>query len=1749
MYTYLRPKEDELPTRASVARRGNLQLYHALDVKRLVAFVGSGVSAAYGRPSWGDLARILLRVTAETAETQAREAPASTFNARTVRDLLREVCSILELDAASTVPEIGRRPDLTDHERKLRADVVTFAQALRSASALKAGSVTSLLELCERIVGAAGDADALRRNVEWMFGRHRQVQARLYAAGLDLKGAPTQDEDLDKDAAERNFAFLEAIYTDDAPNTDEYDQYKDNIIKRLRNPAFEKFAYLGVARNIVSAEANTIVRALSNANDAVNDLPDLGRTKVEDPLYELRETLGIRRFLTINYDSEIETFLNERLGYISDTRSDGDGARRYRDGFGGIAEIGNATQDELGQLVAFAAVSNPLGVRVLHLHGQSRRPESLVLTEKDYQTRYLGSMHRRRAFHEALEALFTGNSVLFVGIGMNEADLLRSFRQFASVSRDAGTMREPRYGQAMALLPDEGPSKSSARALELEQTYGVSARFFGGSLLQPMRDFITAVRDLVRASMAPQTSTATEREAAEAAFCALDRALADVEQSQDRPPADHGDDQAEDRTTQRLQQGLELLAGGELSGERGNLLRIEAKVLAALYGVRNGEEFSPSEDAASRYEISLKLMEIYFERLEADVLTLALCTELRVIAAERHTWAQEWVKTPETRRAVFHNVTGSATNPVWSRHHIRFEPRPDGQSEREDNPVYEALKRLAQEVAVAQPSGHRRILRAAIPRGGGKGSVLRAIIGDLEFHADGGGSVPKCDVFPALSGSAPQQYEGAFVSHSNFLTEYGTVSAALYRFLRIAMLTGHERANLPLAAAEYEAAKPMLEPLHWHERDVLKPGAPPRKVSYETRARGGSGARASLEYREEGDTPLLGGIDRIPLLRAALFQLCRLNQQDNEKRWLIVLTGIDRLCDAGDPVSRTIRIFFETLTDPRFVAAPLDIILLSGDTDHGIVGLSEEDETEPYRTSDPEVAPGEAPEPADGERAKAGPRTRRPWPRITATDDDDRFKGRPWRKVGETTALPDYRHISRLPGDYPALEAAMADNRVLDCWVWLLITEILDPRRTEAQRDHKARPTNDRAPRLLEAMNAAARGGHHYRVVDTILAIRGRIERFDEYSAKRWAALKEATLKHLSLMTIPVERDVLLDIPEISDYLDASLRERSRSEHDQGDWIRKRNRAWGAEADDTNWSSVRLRREAMTQCLRELIDAGLVLPVQPQRPILEDPNGDLRYGVHSFLRQCITRKMNLPLRDVAQRNLYDVSVHEVMPRDLPTPGHSEFREITHLVQHLVDKTLDDLKPWIDWLARAGDPKPDEDIFREMKARFAEFDEERFVANSRRLRACFSILQGVLSIGAIARLDRAEPGEIISGSAPFETYRSVIRALINASTTLGHLRALTTRDARGGVIRRKAYTLSLADETGPTIDNAKIKSVIDTIIAMREPLYVSESVWLYNERALISYLQGRMFDAHALYDLSRTVATARAVSTPLRDNPTIRRIHLSRALVLLEMGKIVDCRNELQSLVREVSRKGDEPSITHELAKGYLGVCAHLEGRFDTAAAYYEDAIAFFEAHHNLRAVANFNRFYADLLRRDRKTVKAREKIERSRIAAARQEHRDLMHHALISHARLLRECDEPQEATRLLRKAEEYARAMGSHKIAADALRCLGHIMLAEGETEFAGRLAVEAMAITSISGMRLRKIANVILYGEVLKAREQPLYARPVLRQALFDAERCGYQLKASRAADLLHEVETQLNAATGIADRPSVKPLSADV
>ena len=173
-----------------------------------------------------------------------------------------------------------------------------------------------------------------------------------------------------------------------------------------------------------------------------------GRKAGAAAIRPLLEDLGITRIATLNYDFELERALMLRrdekgqsdhfLDFVGGRDSgrpvekDRIGRMRRTMGDGFTVESDIVDRERPDRLLEFAIGSSQVNRHILHLHGRSDLPRSMVVTAADYDLRYRRDDLFRNPFEHGMRVLFAGNPVLFVGLGMREKELNDFLQYFVS---------------------------------------------------------------------------------------------------------------------------------------------------------------------------------------------------------------------------------------------------------------------------------------------------------------------------------------------------------------------------------------------------------------------------------------------------------------------------------------------------------------------------------------------------------------------------------------------------------------------------------------------------------------------------------------------------------------------------------------------------------------------------------------------------------------------------------------------------------------------------------------------------------------------------------------------------------------------------------------------------------------------------------------------------------------------------------------------------------------------------------------------------------------------------------------------------------------------------------------------------------------------------------------------------------------------------------------------------------------------
>lgn len=386
-----------------------------------------------------------------------------------------------------------------------------------------------------------------------------------------------------------------------------------------------------------------------------------------------------------------------------------------------------------------------------------------------------------------------------------------------------------------------------------------------------------------------------------------------------------------------------------------------------------------------------------------------------------------------------------------------------------------------------------------------------------------------------------------------------------------------------------------------------------------------------------------------------------------------------------------------------------------------------------------------------------------------------------------------------------------------------------------------------------------------------------------------------------------------------------------------------------------------------------------------------------------------------------------------------------------------------------------------------------------------LRGAFGIIRGRWNFAAVARLHEDIPLEQsgITKRPHLDSYGSRLLRLVNA------IRDDDEFDIYSWLFHE---TLPREEVEGP-------RGVLTSV----------ELGWLMNELALMSYAQGNMFDAQALFRLAQHIAGVAERGAHERNWCSSE---INMATILLERGRIARSRHHLERALEAACEIGDRGLEGQVL--GYLGQVAHLGASFEQAEALYSQAIDLLSHAGNRRGKSTFLRMNGDLLLSRGDSDRAAEYLRRSRVEAELGHHIDLFHGAAVSEAKVLGVARDPA-AMRQLQSALTYARRIGLLRLEADCLRVLSRFALREADLTRANHLVSRALAMAAAGGQALRITSCLAMLGQILMASGDGEGAATVLDASAALGRYQGYVLKVERA-------ERERGLIPNSADRPAV-------
>lgn len=1460
------------------------------------------------------------------------------------------------------------------------------------------------------------------------------------------------------------------------------------------------------------------------------DRLDYARPKI-DPIHKIFTQLRIKRFLTTNYDLELERYLEHhdfRIGALTDDLVEvpGTAPRRGRSStienrsrLGRLARSMVFRKDSSAELIEFAAGMPNIHTDIFHLHGRAGSDDPLVATERDYQNTYLRTDETRRIFYEALDTIFTGNPVLFIGLGMSEADLLRPLRQFVSDHR-GGEVRP-----LFALLPGTGSrSNRDAIMLSLYIRYGVNTIFFGerrpdqadtkpdlASQEAFVNGLIKALRPLDEAMRRPVESGEGETPPSSSDPSSLNgnqtrklkRAVRDIERhllgSEEEDESDLAQKENREAFKQCLSDGFDSKFAAFLSSRLPIVHDMDVDAVALKYVLKRLSQDLRLAEKATKQDRQGMAPEApnhdvlrrcagpildYLKRLREKILAAALCKEIDQIASGWHGWWDDWAKIPGSRETE-ESWRQEKERGIWIRHELDFsdldgsitlgaEEDCEKKDEKRLKPFFNAWWALLHEVGRC-----RLVISVYNEKGGGKGYFYHRLQERAKKATPQGGT-PDAKETPDDKVTPFSRYQFCFFANASYSCEYTSVIDSVIEFFNEIshQITINAKKKLHGTAKKPEIADSIAQLNRVQKRY--------------------SGSREA--QRNGPGTGQGQAIKRDTLLREQLSALQTFfnnlpdgvvdNGDAGFGRYLIAFNNIDLLFSKLknlpldeksnryiEPITTELQNFFKVLLDRDYGKVPLDIIAIGGSEGSRRYFARASEEPEGEDTAGASESGASQKSGAATSETNGGDVGAEPHSFMFLDHELDRIE---FPEEAIATRVRDVLTLSGAapqpqgPSGQAAEDAVALIKRIYETgtrrsFVALsLIAEALTWQAKRGPREGHSIDILSRLMKLDHSLKVAPQVKATDGVIDHLLALYTEdAQRRHDTEEKARIALRNYVLRHMAFFSVPVEPIVLGQCPEIialiSDYRSSFGGKRS---------------------------SPLLREE-----FKKMAQLGLVIPVKKRK----EDNEDLRYALHRQIQQYIFNRMGSPRHDRGEANFYDLSIYAIQPRDMPTLSKEIYRFLDDLLAGLTRTQIG----WPDLRTEAADDDGAQGLGHEPFDWSKEDEDprssvERWLRTAPKChRAALGILRSSFSITVLSRLSGGGRSDQDAGVSYFEAYGKRLRELLDAAIKWDE-RRVTIKDkikAAGG------------------------EGVLPGWPGVARAFYSDEIAWLFNERGLVALTQGRLYDAIPLFNQALK-ANERVEGSDKGANWS--RIALNLAIAHIERGNMGRATGMLRDIIQTET---SEP--IRLIATGYGALIRHLEGRLVEASEQYRHVIGGLARTDRTRAVAIFSKHLGDLYRAMDNDKKARSWLNRAVAAAETGQHQDVLHHARVSQAFIVYK-DGAHRALPMIDTSLRYARAMGIYRLEAEALNIRAQLILGQGENEYAGELAVRYLSLCTMHGMTLRKISALILMGHISLHRDDKASGLHLLRTAAHLAERVGHQLLVERAQQLILAAES---------------------
>jgi tetratricopeptide (TPR) repeat protein len=453
-------------------RIGLESLYDAINVNRLIAFVGSGVSLVYGYPTWPQFMQIIVsRTNAILVEAKMHASESEKPSIERLHKQLElyenhtdesiitlEFCKQAYRVAEKIIDPIKTYGFEAELRKIFESDESFVKTNLRNrlswATLSKSSAADAFLDEFIQRLGAVPKSKQIPTIASMIYSRET-----LEAICISLGKSDQQS--------------LKVLLTKGLKKIDRLLPGQWPALPLDRRGILNIFLACWV-KNSGGRSADDLVRTIQDVMQKVGlkEKFELAPARpLLDPLQNLHRDLYIGRYITTNYDIQIENYFMFGLELERDrTPVALDEIPQYLDsideaGMEWIKDLPDGTRirseiydgDATSRLFEFAIGSNDNVAHILHLHGRVDKPETMIATDSDYNRLYRNESGSRGTFDLAYDVTIAGNPILFIGSGLTEAELMRTLRQEVSNSRareDCFALR-PAHGKADKLGRDQ----------------------------------------------------------------------------------------------------------------------------------------------------------------------------------------------------------------------------------------------------------------------------------------------------------------------------------------------------------------------------------------------------------------------------------------------------------------------------------------------------------------------------------------------------------------------------------------------------------------------------------------------------------------------------------------------------------------------------------------------------------------------------------------------------------------------------------------------------------------------------------------------------------------------------------------------------------------------------------------------------------------------------------------------------------------------------------------------------------------------------------------------------------------------------------------------------------------------------------------------------------------------------------------------------------------------------------------------